>query len=47
MQKATSKADSIYTYFVSYTHTGVDGRQFSFGNTEVVRDAPIQSMEDV
>jgi hypothetical protein len=47
MQEATSKVDNTYTYFVSYTHTGVNGRQFSFGNAEVVRDAPIQSMEDV
>jgi len=45
--RASSKVDNKYTYFVSYTHTGVNGRQLSFGNAEVVRDAPVQSMEDV
>jgi hypothetical protein len=45
--EASSKVDNKYTYFVSYSHTGVNGRQLSFGNAEVVRDAPVQSMEDV
>jgi len=45
--QASAKVDNKYTYFVSYTHTGVNGRQLSFGNAEVVRDAPVQSMEDV
>lgn len=47
MREASLKVDTTYAYFVSYTHTGVNGRQFSFRNAEIVRDAPIQSMQDV
>jgi hypothetical protein len=47
IKEASPKDDDKYIYFVSYTHTGVNGRQLSFGNAEVVRDAPVQSMEDV
>ena len=46
-EEPSAKVESAFAYFVSYTHTGVDGRQFSFGNTEVLRDAPVQSMQDV
>jgi hypothetical protein len=45
--ETSSQVDNMYTYFVSYTHTGVNGRQLSFGNAEVVRDAPVQSIADV
>jgi hypothetical protein len=44
---ARTKIYETYTYFVSYAHTGVSGRQHAFGNAEVVRDAPVQTMGDV
>jgi hypothetical protein len=41
-REGSSKDDDKYIYFVSYTHTGVNGRQVSFGNAEVVRDVAVQ-----
>lgn len=44
---ARRETPNSYAYFVSFVSTAANGHQSRFGNTEVVLNAPIATMEDV